>query len=423
VRTLVALAAFAAAFFGGTAALPMLLEARLATLTPGGVDVAGLHYNPLTGRLTLRAVTAHDGAGREIFRADQVDATAPVAALFRGAPLTLERVHLVAPRLVVAQGPALTLASLGVPDLARAPVIVDGVVVSDGAVVLEEPGRRALVARDLTASLGRLAGLADGEAAFAVETALYGTSVRITGQPAGPGAYALRVRASGLDAAALLEDFPEVLGPSGVRLAQGRADVDAMLVVRGSRVLASGQLRLERLVARFVEPRSTPLAAAALVVAVDRWDLASGSGRISRLELQRPSLTLDRGTPGAIAALVDRLAGPDVMLRRLRIVDGSVRLAAGAKPVTLRGLTLGLQSAAETGPRAGFVLTARAGVSSGGRLTLEGALSRDLRRAEGAVRAIGVTLEGCGLDDVSLPLPAEASPRAVLDTLASACNP
>jgi hypothetical protein len=423
VKTLVALAAFAAAFFGGAAALPMLLEARLATLTPGGVDVAGLHYNPLSGRLTLRSVTAHDGAGREIFRADRVEATAPLGALFRQAPLTLERVHLVAPRLVVAHAPALALASLGAPGLAGSPVVVDGVVVSRGAVVLEEPGRRALVARDLTASLGRLAGLADGEAAFAVETSLYGTSVWITGQPAGRGVYALRVRASGLDAAALLEDFPEVLGASGVRLAHGRADVDATLVVRGSRVLASGQLRIDRVVARFVEPRSTPFSAAVLIVAVDRWDLASGSGRISRLELQRPSLTLDHGTPRAIAALVESLAGPDVMLRRLRIVDGNVRLAAGTRPVTLRGLTLGLQSAAETGPRAGFVVTARAGVGTGGRLTLEGALSRDFRRAEGAVRAIGVTLEGCGLDDVSLPLPMEASPSAVLEMLASACNP
>ena len=91
--------------------------------------------------------------------------------------------------------------------------------------------------------------------------------------------------------------------------------------------------------------------------------------------------------------------------------------------MTLRGLTLGLQSAAETGPRAGFAVTARAAVGPAGRLTLDGALSRDFRRAEGAVRAIGVTLEGCGLNDVSMPLPVEASPNAVLDTLASACSP
>jgi hypothetical protein len=423
VKALLALAAFGAALFGGAGALPLLLEARLATLAPGGLAVAGLHYNPLTGRLTLRAVSAHDGTGREIFRADVVDATTPLGDLFGRAPLTLQRVHVVAPRLVVTHAPTLTLAGLGGASFAGAPVLFDGIVVSHGALVVEEPGRRALVARDLTARLDGPAAFGEGDAAFAVETALYGANVRITGQPLGRGAYALRVRASGLDAAALLEDFPQALGMAGVQLLEGRADVDATFVVAGSRVLASGQVRLERVVARFVEPRSAPFAAAAVVLAVDRWDLAAGAGRISRLELQRPTLTLDRGTPGAIAALLDWLGGPDVMLRRLRIVDGTMRVATGEEPVTLRGLTVGLQSAAETGPRAGFVLTARAGIGPTGRLTLDGALSRDFRRAEGAVRAIGVTLEGCGLDDVSLPLPAQASPRAVLAALASACGP
>jgi hypothetical protein len=158
------------------------------------------------------------------------------------------------------------------------------------------------------------------------------------------------------------------------------------------------------------------------VLAVDRWDLAAGVGRISRLELQRPVLTLDRGTPAAITSLVEWLAGPDVMLRRLRIVDGTMRLPGAERPITLRGLALGLQSAAETGPRAGFVLTARAGLGPEGRLTLDGALSRNFRRAEGAVRAIGVTLDGCGLEDMSVPLPVEASPRAVLAALAASCN-
>ena len=421
-KTLVALAALAAALFGGAGALPLVVEARLASLAPGGLAIAGLHYNPLTGRLTLREVRAHDESGREIFRADEVEATAPLADFFSGAPLTLQRVRMVAPRLVVAQAPALTLVGLGAAGFAAAPVTVDGIMVSDGNLVVEEPGRRALVARDLTASVDRLNGAGEPDAAFAVETALYGANVRITGQPLSRGAYALRVRARGLDAAALLEDFPQMLASAGMRLAQGRADVDATLVVAGSRVLASGQLRVERLVARFAEPRSAPFVASALIVAVDRWDVAAGTGRISRLELQRPTLTLDRGTPGAISALVDWLSSPEVLLRRVRILDGTVRLAVGAQPVTLRGFTLGLQSAAETGPRAGFVLTARAGLGGAGRLTLDGALSRDFRRTEGAVRAIGVTVEGCGLEDVSMPVPVEASPSAVLTALASVCG-
>jgi hypothetical protein len=101
-----------------------------------------------------------------------------------------------------------------------------------------------------------------------VETALYGASVRITGQPVGGRAYALRVRARGLDAAALLEDFPQLLAGAGIRLAKGRADVDATLIVAGSRVLASGQLRLDRLVARFAEPGTAPFTASALIIAV-----------------------------------------------------------------------------------------------------------------------------------------------------------
>jgi hypothetical protein len=216
-----------------------------------------------------------------------------------------------------------------------------------------------------------------------------------------------------------------MLASAGLRLARGRADVDARLVVAGSRVLASGQLRIDGLVAHFTEPRSAPLVAAALVLAVDRWDVAAGMGRISRLELRRPTLTLDdRGAPRALRALVDWLASRDVMLRRFRIVDGTLRVGNGTdRGVTLRGLSLGLQSAAETGPRAGFVVTARAGVGDDGRLALDGALSRDFQRAEGAVRAVGVTLEGCGLQDVSMPLPADISVRAVLDALASTCDP
>jgi len=422
VKTLVALVALASALFGAAGALPLVLEARLAALAPGGLAVNGLHYNPLTGRLTLHGISAHDGAGREIFRADEVEATAPLADLFADSALTLQRVRVVAPRLVIAQAPALTLVSLGA-GFAAAPVSVNGIAVSDGNLIVEEPGRRALVARDLTASADRLSGIGESDAAFAMETALYGASVRITGQPVGGRAYALRVRARGLDAAALLEDFPQVLAGAGIRLAQGRADVDATLIVVGSRVLASGQLRLDRLVARFAEPRTAPFTASALIIAVDRWDVAAGTGRISRLELQRPVLTLDRGMPGALSRLVGWLSDSDVALRRLRIVDGTLRLAGGEEPITLRGLTFGLQSAAETGPRAGFVVSARAGLGhGGGRLTLDGLLSRDFQRAEGAVRAIDVTVQGCGLEDVSMPLPGEASPRAVLTALASVCG-
>lgn len=318
-RALLALAAFAAALFGGAGALPLLLDARLAALAPGGVAAGGVAYNPLTGRLRLRSVSARDAHGREVFRADEVEAIAPLLDLVGNAPLTLSRVRVVSPRLVVAPARPLTLVGLGAGGFAGAPVVLDGMDVTHGALVVEEPGRRALVARELSARLDGAGRFADGDRAFAAETMLYGAAVRITGQPAGGGAYALHVRAVGLDAAALLEDFPEVLEPAGVRLAKGRADVDARLVVAGSRVLLSGQLRIDGLVARFVAPRSTPLVAATLLLAVDRWDLTAGAGRISRLELRRPMLTLDdRGGSGGISMLVDRLGSGDVMLRRVR---------------------------------------------------------------------------------------------------------
>ena len=139
-KGLLALVAFAAALFGGAGALPLVLEARLAALAPGGLAFDGLNYNPLTGRLTLHSVSAHDAHGREIFRADQVDATAPLVDLLGGAALTLQRVRVVAPRLVLAQAPALTLAGLGGTGFAAVPLVVDGIDVSHGAVVVEEPG-------------------------------------------------------------------------------------------------------------------------------------------------------------------------------------------------------------------------------------------------------------------------------------------
>src|SRR5262249_16309453 len=303
---LVALVALASALFGAAGALPLVLEARLAALAPGGLAVNGLHYNPLTGRLTLHGISAHDGAGREIFRADEVEATAPLADLVADSARRVEGVRGVGGGLVIGQAPALTLVSLGA-GFAAAPVSVNGIAVSDGNLIVEEPGRRALVARDLTASADRLSGIGESDAAFSVETALYGTTVRITGQPVSGGAYALRVRAQGLDAAALLEDFPRLLSPARIRLTQGRGDIDATLVIAQSRVLASGQLRLEHLVARFAEPRSAPFVASALIIAVDRWDVVAGTGRISRLELQRPTLTLERATPAAMSTLVDWL--------------------------------------------------------------------------------------------------------------------
>jgi hypothetical protein len=423
VKTLLAILAaltVGATLLGGAGVLTLLVESRLGTLAPGGVAVTGLHYDPLTGRLDLRDVVARDAAGREIFRAERVVATASVTDLL-GGTLLLQRVQVESPRLVVGAAPALTLIGLR-SGSAPPPLSVNGLVVTQGALVIEDdPERAPLVVRELSARLDRLAAFGD-DAAFAVDMALYGASVRATGQPLGGGAYAVRLRARGLDAPAILRDFPLLGG--AVQLAEGRADLDATMLLANGRLLVSGHLKVDGLVARFEDAVGTPLIAETLVLAVDRWDVEAGGGRISRLELRRPMLTvtLDHELPVALAAVLRRLGSPDVALRRLRIVDGTVRVLGSREPLTLRTLTLGLQSAAETGPRAGFVLTARAGVADAGRLTIEGALSRDFQHAEGALRAIGVTLEGCGIRDLSVPLPYDASPRAMLDALATACG-
>jgi hypothetical protein len=70
----------------------------------------------------------------------------------------------------------------------------------------------------------------------------------------------------------------------------------------------------------------------------------------------------------------------------------------------------------------GFVLTGRAGVGSHGQLAVEGTLSRDLRRAEGALRAGGVRAESCTVNDVTVPLPAEPTLGSLVAALAATCT-
>src|SRR6185503_7720744 len=108
-----------------------------------------------------------------------------------------------------------------------APIAVNGLVVTHGALVLEDASRpHPLVIRDLAVRADRMAAFG-GEGAFAVEMALYGANVRVTGQrPLGAPGYAVHVRASGLDAVAALRDFPQLTADAGVTLTGGRADVD-----------------------------------------------------------------------------------------------------------------------------------------------------------------------------------------------------
>jgi hypothetical protein len=335
-KVLLALLALCATLFGGAGVATWLVEQRLATLAPGGLVFEALSYNPFTGRLAMRHVAARDAGGREIFRADAITATAPALDLLAGV-VTLQRVQVASPRLVVPAGPVLTLIGLGGEAPTSSPVAVNGLVVTRGALVIEDAARsEPLVVRDLAVRADRVAAFG-GEGAFAVEMALYGASVRITGQRAlGAPGYAVHVRASGLDAVAALRDFPALTAGTGVTLAGGRADIDGTLLFAEQGLLVSGQAKLERVLARFVDRGLSPFSAASIILAVDRWDVGAGSGRISRLELRAPRLTVNlrRSVPPLLTSLLDVFADDGVVLRRIRVVDGHLTLDVPDGPVT-----------------------------------------------------------------------------------------
>jgi hypothetical protein len=422
VKLLLAAVALAAGLLGGAGAATWLVEQRLATLLPGGLVFETLSYNPLTGHLALRHVSGRDAGGREVFRADEVSATAPAAALLRGV-VTLQRVRVLSPRLVVSAAPMMTLIRLGGEAPRAAPIAVNGLVVTHGALIIEDAARgEPLVVRELAVRADRMAAFG-GEGAFAVEMALYGANVRITGQRAlGAPGYGVHVRASGLDAVAALRDFPMLMAGTGVTLSGGRADIDGTLLFAEHGVLLSGQARLERVLARFADGGLSPFSAAAIILAVDRWDVGAGGGRISRLELRAPrlSVSLRRSVPRPLTSLLEAFADEGVVLRRVRVVDGNLTLDAPDGPVTLRGLNLALQ-ARERLAGAGFVVTGRAGVGDAGHLAVEGALSRDLRNAEGALRAGGVKAGSCMVSDATVRLPAEPTLQALVAALAATC--
>lgn len=420
-KFLLAVVGLAAVLFGGAGVATWLVEQRLAALAPGGLLFDALRYNPLSGRLTLQHVRGRDANGRDIFRADEVTATVPAAHLLAGV-VTLQRVRIASPRLVVPAGPVMTLIGLGGEAPRAAPISVDGLVVTHGALVIEDAARGApLVVRDLGVRADRMAALG-GEGAFAMEMALYGASVRVTGQRAlGAPGYAIHVRAGGLDAVAALRDFPALTAGTGVTLAGGRADIDGTLLFADRGLLVSGQARLERVLARFADRRLSPFSAAAIILAVDRWDVAAGTGRISRLELRAPrlSVSLRRRVPTLLTSVLDVFADDGVVLRRVRVVDGHLTLDGPDGPLTLRGLNLGLQARERLGG-AGFVLTGRAGVGTEGHVAVEGALSRDLRQAEGALRAGGVKAGTCAVSDATVRLPAEPTLQSLVAALAAA---
>jgi hypothetical protein len=388
VRALLLVLAAAAALLGGAGGATHALERRLQALAPGGVEIDALHYNPFNGRLALTGVRARDASGRDLFRTAAVEASVSPLPLLAGS-LTLARVRVSAPRLTLA---AASVRS-GLPILGAGPPLhVADLAVVDGRVEVEGAGEGGAPLRvhDLDLRLGRLTTAANDQpdVVFAVEMAMYGTTVRVTGQPRGAG-YVLHVRARGLDVAALTRDFPI---PGLELLRAGPGEVDGDVVLTGGRLLASGHARVGDVALALPVSGRPRLRAAAVTVVADGFDLASGTGRIARIEMATPTLSLPVGTAATtLAALAELLRSPaDVRLRRVSITDGTLVLT-GAGGARLERVQLSAH-APERRADGAWTVSARAGLGRGAGIALDGSLTRDLRELDATARLHGVAV-------------------------------
>ena len=245
-----------------------------------------------------------------------------------------------------------------------------------------------MLVRDLDMRLSRLttATVDPRDVAFAIEMAVYGTVVHVTGQPRGAG-YALRVRARGVDVAALVRDFPVVALPG---LEQGRGDIDASLRLADGRVLMSGHVRMADVVLVLPVAGQPRLRAATLAVAADVFDLVAGTGRISRLEIGEPSLSLPQAAATTtIAALAEPLRGARrLIVRRVAVTDGALELT-GAGGVQLEGIRLSAQLSEIEGR---WTVSARAALGVAGEVAIDGTLARDLHELDAVTRLRDVAI-------------------------------
>lgn len=374
-RWLVVPLVLAAGVLGGAGAATLALEHRLARAIPGGLSIRVLHYNPFTGALLLHDVRARTAARGLTVDAATVRARVDLVALVEGR-LALRDVNVVEPRISVRPA-ALhpTAAGLLAALDDGAPASVVGLVLSGGSVRIErdDGGAVPVVLRDVNVRVDRLLGGAAGRApAFVAALGFSGGEIHVTGHPvAGDGVggagYVTRVRGRDVDLAALQRRFFD--GTRGLRLERGRGDVDAEVLAVDGRLMLSGRARLGRVVARVAAPALSVLRVDEAVVAVDRFDVEAGAGRLSRLEMRSPSLTV-RLVPGGLRQ-VRRLGGllPDVVVRRLRISDGVVTLVDRGRRLAVRRLDIALQARERAGgPGLRLVL---AGVVEGRPIGLE----------------------------------------------------
>jgi len=375
VKAILVTLAAVAALIGAAGGVTLALERRLAALTPGGVEIDSLDYNPLSGRLLLAGVRARDADGREVFQAQRIAATASPLPLLLGS-LTLSRMVVESPRLTLSS-PAALVAGL--------PVRVEDVAVTGGRVVIEHAGGGPpLRADDVEFRLGRLTTAAAGQPdlAFACELMTSGTLVRVTAQPRGTG-YALHVRAQDVDVVRLARELP---GARVTALRGGRGEVDAVLHLAGGRLLAAGRARVADLVVALPVRGQPRLRAASVTVVADGFDLFSGAGRIARVMVGAPSLSLPVATAApTLAALLDWLRAPaDVLVRRIAVTDGTLALT-GAGGVRLQRVQVAA-GASERAPVDEWVVSARAVLDGGADVALDGRLARDLRALDAAAR-------------------------------------
>jgi hypothetical protein len=164
-----------------------------------------------------------------------------------------------------------------------------------------------------------------------------------------------------------------------------RGDVDADLLLTGRRLLASGSVRVADVALTLPVSGEPRLRAAALAAILEGFDLSSGAGRISRIEVGAPTLSLTSASALAtLAALVESVRShPDLLIRRLGITEGTLTLDDTGR-ARIEHMRL---SAHAPGVRAsGWVVSARAGLGADGEVALDGVLWRDLRALDAATR-------------------------------------
>lgn len=390
IRPVVAALVIAATLLAVAGASTWLVARRLAALAPGGATFARLHYDPFTTRLVLQDLRVRDAEGREVFQAQLVTARLHPVQLLLAAP-RLAEARVVEPRLTVAAGHG--LAALGA-RLAAAPAAamlgrVDDLLVTGGRViVLDGAGRSVPLVRDLEVRLGRstTAGARGRGVVFAAAMAAYGTTVHVTGQPRGTD-YLVQAHARDLDTVALARDLP-VRALHGLHRA--RSDLDAELRWTGPRVLATGTVHLTDVVWPVPGAGRAIFRAAGVTAVVEGLDLASGAGRLVRLQLDTPVLRLPSATAGAtLAALAAPWRRQRALLVRRVVVAGGTLALEGRGGVRLERVRFTATAPERDGD---WTLSAWAGMGPNAEIALEGLLTADLSRLDATARMQHVAL-------------------------------